>query len=64
MMCLDGDENDKQIGQKGTTEYNIGYYWVGMGVNWELCKRLKFPLARKFYMHIFVKWLLLFQFTI
>ena len=38
----------QQIAQK---EYKTRHDWVGKVIPWEICKKLKFELTRKWYMH-------------
>ena len=54
-LCGDRDETDNHIisecSKLAQKEYKTRYDWVGKVIHWELCKRLKFDHAPKWYMH-------------
>ena len=37
-----------KLAQRG---YNARHDWVDKGIHWEMCKKLKFELTNKWYMH-------------
>ena len=37
--------------QQTSTKRGTRYDWMGKGIHWELCKRLKFNPTNKWYMH-------------
>ena len=49
----DGTINHKisECSELAQTEYKTRHDWVGKVINWELCKKFKFDITNKWYMH-------------
>ena len=54
-QCGDRDETINHIISEcrklAQTEYKARHDWMGKVINWEMCKKLKFDHANKWYMH-------------
>ena len=53
-LCGDGDETINHIISgciKLAQEYKARHDWVGKVIGWEMCKKFKFNLTNKWYMH-------------
>ena len=53
-LCGDRDETINHISEcskLAQKEYKARHDWVGKVIHWEMCKKFKFDLANKWYMH-------------
>ena len=54
-LCCDRDETINHIKSRcsklAQKEYKTRHDWVGKGIHWEMCKKLKLDHTNKLYMH-------------
>ena len=53
-LCGDWDETINHISEYSKLaqkEYKARHDWIGKVIHWEMCKKFKFDLANKWYMH-------------
>ena len=53
-LCGNRDETINHISEcskLAQKEYKTRHNWVGKGIHWEMCKKLKFDYTNKWYMH-------------